>query len=140
MLFRSREESVFPIEIQEAPYEPEVFLNLAAGLETCPEGGLRCERCFQLRLEETAKLAKELSYDYFTTTLTISPLKNARLLNEIGQQLAEQYEVPFLPSDFKKKEGYKQSVELSRKYDLYRQNYCGCVFSKAEKDSGKKPI
>ncbi len=135
-----REESVFPIEIQEAPYEPEVFLNLAAGLETCPEGGLRCERCFQLRLEETAKLAKELSYDYFTTTLTISPLKNARLLNEIGQQLAEQYEVPFLPSDFKKKEGYKQSVELSRKYDLYRQNYCGCVFSKAEKDSGKKPI
>lgn len=125
----------FPIEVREAPYEPEVFLEMAAGLETCPEGGARCERCFRLRLEATAKLAKEQEFDYFTTTLTISPLKNAGLLNEIGQQLAGQYQVSFLPSDFKKKGGYQQSIILSRKYDLYRQNYCGCIFSK----TGKRP-
>ncbi len=100
------------------------------GLEDEPEGGERCFLCYRMRLEESAKIARENGFDYFTTTLTISPLKNAQKLNEIGQELAEKYEVPFLPSDFKKKNGYKRSAELSREYGLYRQNYCGCVFSK----------
>ena len=124
----------FPIEVIEGDYEPERFLEAARGLEKCPEGGERCEKCFALRLSESAKQAKAGGYDYFTTTLTISPLKNAKKLNEIGEQMAQKYEVAFLPSDFKKKEGYKQSIELSKKYELYRQDYCGCVFSKAERD------
>lgn len=124
----------FPIEILEGSYEPERFLEAAKGLEKCPEGGERCHKCFELRLSESAKQAKLRDYDYFTTTLTISPLKNAEKLNEIGEQMAQEYGVTFLPSDFKKKEGYKQSIELSKKYDLYRQDYCGCAFSKAERD------
>lgn len=127
----------FPIEVIEGDYEPERFLEAAKGLEKCPEGGERCRRCFELRLSETAKRAKQGGYDYFTTTLTISPLKNAKVLNEVGAWAAKQYQVPFLPSDFKKKEGYKQSILLSKKYDLYRQDYCGCAFSKAERDDIK---
>ena len=121
-----------PIKIIEGNYEPLEFYEIAKGLENCPEGGERCFKCFALRLEKTALLAKKESFDFFTTTLTISPLKNADKLNEIGESMAAKYETVFLPSDFKKKEGYKRSIELSKEYDLYRQNFCGCAFSKAE--------
>ena len=118
-----------PIRLQEGAYEPERFLEAARGLEQAPEGGERCLRCYELRLEETARLAAEQGYDYFTTTLTISPLKDAQKLNEIGKRLGEKYGVTFLPSDFKKRNGFKRSVELSERYGLYRQDYCGCIFS-----------
>lgn len=122
-------DSGYPISVIEGDYEPEVFYAAAKGLEQCPEGGERCFACYALRLRKTAELAKKLEQDYFTTTLTISPLKNAAKLNEIGEHLAEQYQIPWLPSDFKKKNGYKRSIELSAEYKLYRQNYCGCVYS-----------
>lgn len=118
------------IEFMEGEYEPERFYEMAKGLEDAPEGGERCFACYRMRLEEAAKLAVKIGADYFTTTLSISPLKNAEKINEIGEELADIYEVSHLPSDFKKKNGYKTSIELSRKYDLYRQNYCGCVYSK----------
>ncbi len=120
----------YEIQIEEGDYEPERFYEIAKGLEDCPEGGERCFACYRLRLLETAKRAAEGKYDYFTTTLTISPLKNAAKLNEIGEELAQEYEIAWLPSDFKKRNGYKRSIELSKEYDLYRQNYCGCVYSK----------
>lgn len=119
-----------PVGLTESEYDPKVFFEAVRGFEKEPEGGARCERCFRLRLEASAKKAKELGVDCFTTTLTISPLKNAALLNEIGEEMGERYGVMWLPSDFKKKEGYKRSIVLSREYDLYRQNYCGCVFSR----------
>lgn len=106
------------------------FLNVAAQYKDIPEGGLRCERCFYLRLKKTAEKAKELKNDYFATTLTVSPLKNADLLNKTGASIAEQIGIEFLPTDFKKKGGYQRSIELSKEYGLYRQNYCGCEFSK----------
>lgn len=121
-----------PIHLMVGAYEPERFYAVSRGLEQVPEGGERCFRCFRLRLEEAAKMAAEGGFDYFATTLTISPLKNAQKLNEIGEELSEIYKVEHLPSDFKKKNGYKRSVELSAQYGLYRQNYCGCVFSKRE--------
>ncbi len=124
-----------PIRLVVGAYEPERFYAESKGLEKVPEGGERCARCFWLRLEETAKMAVAGGFDYFTTTLTISPLKNAQKLNEIGEELSGIYQVEHLPSDFKKKNGYKRSVELSAEYGLYRQNYCGCVFSKAEADA-----
>lgn len=120
------------ISFVEGRYQPEEFFTVAKGLEDVPEGGERCRKCFQLRLEETAKLAAEGKYDYYTTTLSISPLKNAQALNEIGQELATVYEIPYLPSDFKKRGGYQRSIELSREYELYRQNFCGCVYSMRE--------
>ena len=123
-----------PVSITDSVYDPREFLDAVRGLEREPEGGKRCEKCFRLRLEASAKKAKELGMDCFTTTLTISPLKNAALLNEIGFELGEKYGVMWLPSDFKKREGYKRSIVLSREYDLYRQNYCGCAFSKNNKD------
>lgn len=110
------------------------FLELAKGYENIPEGGERCFRCYRMRLEKTAKLAKELGFDYFCTTLSISPLKNSQKINKIGFETAEKFCVKWLPSDFKKKEGYKRSIELSREYNLYRQNFCGCIFSKEEKN------
>ncbi len=113
-------------------YDYSRFLDISKGLEDCPEGGERCFRCYRLRLEETARLAKEKGFDYFCTTLTISPLKNAEKLNKIGYEAAEKYGVSWLPSDFKKKEGYKRSIELSHQYNLYRQDFCGCAFSRAE--------
>lgn len=119
-----------PVGMTESEYDPKVFFKAVKGLEKEPEGGARCEKCFRLRLEASAKKAKELGMDCFTTTLTISPLKNAALLNEIGEEMGERYGVMWLPSDFKKKEGYKRSIVLSHEYDLYRQNYCGCVFSR----------
>ena len=123
-----------PIHLVVGAYEPERFYAVSRGLEQVPEGGERCFRCFRLRLEEAAKMAAEGGFDYFATTLTISPLKNAQKLNEIGEELSELYKVEHLPSDFKKKNGYKRSIELSREYDLYRQDFCGCVFSKRERD------
>lgn len=122
-------DSGYPIAVVEGDYEPEAFYAAAKGLEQCPEGGERCFACYALRLRKTAELARQSGQDYFATTLTISPLKNAEKLNEIGERLAEEYQVPWLPSDFKKKNGYKRSIELSAEYGLYRQNYCGCVYS-----------
>ncbi|TGY00064.1 epoxyqueuosine reductase QueH [Hominisplanchenecus murintestinalis] len=121
--------SVYPIEFVEGAYDKERFYEMARGLEQVSEGGERCFRCYELRLRETARLAAERGFDYFTTTLTISPLKNAAKLNEIGGLLGEEYQTVWLPSDFKKKNGYKRSIELSKEYNLYRQDYCGCVFS-----------
>ena len=121
----------------EGIYEPEKFFEMEKGLEALPEGQERCFRCYELRLRESAKIAKEQGADYFATTLTISPLKNAQKLNEIGESIAKEYGVAYLPSDFKKKNGYKRSVELSTQYELYRQNYCGCIFSKLQATSDK---
>ena len=121
--------SVYPIKFVEGVYDKERFYEMARGLEQVPEGGERCFRCYELRLRETARLAAERGFDYFTTTLTISPLKNAAKLNEIGGLLGEEYQTVWLPADFKKKNGYKRSIELSKEYNLYRQDYCGCVFS-----------
>ena len=128
----------YPVRFMAGLYEPEKFYETVKGLENVPEGGERCFRCYALRLEEAARLAQEGGYDFFTTTLSISPLKKAQKLNEIGFAMGEKYGVPYLPSDFKKKEGYKRSIELSRIYNLYRQDYCGCVYSKAEREREKK--
>ena len=119
-----------PIKIVISDYIPQEFYDMAKGLEDCPEGGARCFKCYRLRLEQTAKMAKEEQFDYFTTTLSISPLKDSQKLNEIGQALEKEYGVKYLYSDFKKKNGYKRSIELSKEYNLYRQNFCGCEFSK----------
>lgn len=119
-----------PVHFIKADYEPDEFYNAVKGLEKEPEGGSRCTECFKLRLEYTAKIAKELNMDYFTTTLSISPLKDAARLNSIGLDLGEIYHVSYLVSDFKKRDGYKRSVEISKEYNMYRQNFCGCVYSK----------
>ena len=120
----------YSIEVLEGDYEPDRFFQIAKGLEACPEGGERCFACYELRLLETAKRARAGNYDYFTTTLSLSPLKNAAKLNEIGEKLAASCGVAWLPSDFKKRDGYKRSIELSKEYELYRQDYCGCVYSR----------
>lgn len=119
------------VKIIEGRYEPEEFFDIAKGLEQAQEGGERCFKCYRLRLEEAAKAAEKGGFDFFTTTLSISPHKNAQKLNEIGEELEKEYGVRYLYADFKKKEGYKRSIELSRIYGLYRQNYCGCGFSRA---------
>ena len=126
------------IEIINCRYEPKEFVDIAKGLEMAPEGGERCFKCYRLRLEEAAKYAKENNYDFFTTTLSISPHKNANKLNEIGEELSNIYKINYLYSDFKKKGGYQRSIELSKKYDLYRQDFCGCIYSKIERDKQKK--
>lgn len=120
------------VRFVEGRYDKDEFFDIVKGLENEREGGARCVKCFELRLEETGKLAKEMNCDYFCTTLTISPLKNADVLNNVGEKMAKKYGVKWLPSDFKKKEGYKRSIELSEEYSLFRQNYCGCIFSKNE--------
>lgn len=122
------------VSMADADYSKSVFLEMAKGHEKDPERGKRCEKCFRLRLEETARRAAAGSFDYFCTTLSISPHKDADLLMKLGEELAGQYGVAYLPSDFKKKNGYKRSIELSSEYDLYRQNYCGCRFSRAAKE------
>ncbi len=119
-----------PVSVVDCDYDPTIFFDSVKGLEQCPEGGERCFVCYDLRLRKTAEVAKEKGFDYFASTLSISPLKNAAKLNEIGQRLAEEYGINWLPNDFKKREGYKRSIELSRQHGLYRQDYCGCVFSK----------
>lgn len=120
------------VSFLDCDYDSSEFFDIARGYEHCREGGERCFRCYELRIDKTAQLAKENGFDYFCTTLSISPLKNAQKINEIGFKLSEKYGVSWLPSDFKKREGYKRSIELSREYGLYRQNFCGCVYSKRE--------
>lgn len=116
----------------EGDYVPKTFYDTIRGYEKLGEGSERCFKCYNLRLETTAKKAKELGYDYFTTTLSISPYKNSKVLNELGEQLASKYNISYLYADFKKKNGYKRSIELSKIYNLYRQDYCGCIYSKLE--------
>lgn len=122
------------LEVIGGDYEPDRFHETVRGLEREPEGGRRCRECFRLRLYWTAHLAAERGFDLFTTTLTISPYKNAPMLNEVGEEAARKYGVPFLNSDFKKKGGYRRSIELSEQYGLYRQDYCGCVYSRRGKE------
>lgn len=131
-------ESASKIDYICGEYEPQRFFDEAKGYEDCPEGGDRCRRCFRLRLSKSADTAARLGFDYLTTSLTISPLKNADALNEIGQEEADRAGVLWLPSDFKKKEGYKRSIELSAQFDLYRQDFCGCVYSRAERERQKR--
>ena len=121
-----------------ADYTPDRFYEIARGLEALPEGGERCFRCYRLRLSDTAQKARDEGFDYFTTTLSISPLKNAGKLNQIGAELAERYGVAYLFSDFKKKDGYLRSIRNSKEYGLYRQDYCGCVYSKAQAEERRK--
>lgn len=134
-VLREQRHSGYHIEIVEGDYEPQRFYEISKGLEQCPEGGERCFACYEQRLKETAKRAQAGGFDYFTTTLSISPLKNAAKLNEIGEKLAGEYGVAWLPSDFKKRDGYKRSIELSKEYDLYRQDYCGCVYSRRAREA-----
>lgn len=121
-----------PVEVVIEDYDPKPFYNMARGLENVPEGGERCFKCYELRMREAALYARDHGFDYFTTTLTLSPLKNADKINDIGEMLGSIYGVKHLPSDFKKKDGYKRSIELSKEYNLYRQNYCGCVYSRRD--------
>ena len=118
------------INILDIDYDNESYRSVIKGHEKDLEGGERCHICYELRLSKTAKMAKELGYDYFCTTLTVSPYKNSYVINEIGEKLQKEFLIQWLYSDFKKKDGYKKSIELSKKYNLYRQNYCGCLFSK----------
>ena len=119
----------YPVSFLAGKYDKEKFYEMAAGMEDLKEGGARCMKCYELRLTETARQAVAGEFDYFTTTLSISPMKNAQKLNEIGVRVGEEYGVKYLVSDFKKKNGYKRSIELSKEYGLYRQDYCGCEFS-----------
>lgn len=125
------------VKLIKGVYRYEDFLEVAEGLEDAPECGERCFKCYRMRLEKTAVLAKVEGFDCFCTTLSISPLKNAQKLNEIGFELSEKYGVKWLPSDFKKNEGFKRSTELSREYNLYRQNFCGCVYSHSEEEKNE---
>ena len=128
----------YPVTFVEGNFEPERFYETVKGYENIREGGERCFRCYELRLREAAEYAKKLNCDYFTTTLSISPVKNAAKLNEIGGMLAEEYGIPYLYSDFKKRDGYKRSTIISAEYGMYRQDYCGCVFSKREREEQKR--
>lgn len=123
----------YEIRIIEGKYDPDIFLEMAKGMEDLPERGNRCFLCYRLRLEETLKVALENGFDYFATTLTLSPFKNANWLNQIGEEISQNKKTKYLFSDFKKHNGYKESIELSKKYHLYRQNYCGCIYSKNSK-------
>lgn len=122
------------VAVEDGVYEPEKFLEFARDLADVPEGGERCYKCYELRMRETCKYAKEHGFQFFTTTLSISPLKNVEWINEIGERLAEEYGISHLPSEFRKKNGYKRSIELSKEYELYRQDYCGCAYSKRERE------
>ncbi len=125
----------YPVQFLEGKYNPSEFYEVAKEYAKAPEGGERCSQCYQLRLRETASLARSLHFDYFTTTLSISPMKKSQKLNEIGDEVGEIYQVSYLNSDFKKRNGYKRSVELSKQHDLYRQDFCGCVYSRQLKKS-----
>ena len=128
--FVSMVKTKYPVTVIDGRYNPEEWFHISKGLEEEPERGRRCFKCYHLRLEETAKVAQELSFPYFCTTLTLSPHKNSNWLNEIGEDLDKKYSSTYLYSDFKKKNGYKRSIELSKEYNLYRQDYCGCIYSK----------
>ena len=126
------------LDILDCDYDNSLFHETIKGLENEKEGKARCMKCYFLRLEKTAELAKKLAYDYFGTTLTVSPLKNSQKLNEIGEFLSKKYNISYLFSDFKKKNGYKDSIDLAKEYNLYRQDYCGCIYSKKEREEQKK--
>ncbi len=136
--FISRLEVKHPVTFMEGEFDPQEFYKMAAGMEECGERGERCYHCYRLRLSKTAETAGRQGFDYFCTTLSVSPLKNAEWLNEIGEEQSVVHGVEWLPSDFKKREGYKRSIELSREYGLYRQDYCGCIFSKKQRETEKK--
>ena len=125
------------IKVLRGRYNPNEFFDISVGLEKEKERGKRCYKCYELRLKETAKVAEELNFDYFTTTLSISPYKNSKWLNEIGENLNKEFKPTYLYADFKKKNGYKRSIELSQEYGLYRQDYCGCIYSKKERELAK---
>lgn len=131
--FISKIKTKYRIQLIEGNYDPNDFFKISKGLENEPERGKRCYKCYELRLEKTAQIAEKLNYPYFCTTLTLSPHKNANWINEIGESLDKKYNVNYLYSDFKKKNGYKRSIELSKKYNLYRQDYCGCIYSYKDK-------
>ena len=128
----------YPVSFIAGNYDRERFFQIAEGLEHLPEGGERCFLCYEFRLEEAARIASEAGFDYFTTTLSISPLKNADKLNELGNKVGRKYNIKYLQSDFKKKNGYKRSVELSEEYGLYRQDYCGCEYSYRDRQRQKE--
>lgn len=128
--FINEYKSVNKLDFLDCDYDNERFQEIALGLENEPEGGSRCHRCYEMRLMKTATLAKELGYEYFGTTLTVSPYKNATVINQIGEAISNKVEIKYLYSDFKKENGYKNSIEYSKEYKLYRQNYCGCHFSR----------
>jgi predicted adenine nucleotide alpha hydrolase (AANH) superfamily ATPase len=128
----------YPVEFIEGDYDKNRFYDMAKGLENEPEKGARCHKCYDLRLRRTAEVAKEKGFDFFTTTLTISPMKDSQVLNEIGGNIGEELGIKWLPSDFKKKEGYKRSTEISKEYDMYRQDYCGCVYSYRDRQAQKR--
>lgn len=130
--------NVNKLDFIDCDYDNDLFHESTLGLEDVPEGGKRCFICYELRMDYTAKVAKEKGFDYFATTLTVSPLKNSIVLNEIGEKLQEKYNIKYLYSDFKKKNGYKNSIELSKEYNLYRQDYCGCIYSKKEREIQKQ--
>jgi len=132
--------SNYKIEMLDCDYDSNLFFEMAKGLEHLKEGDKRCYLCYKLRMEKTAMLAKKNNFDYFTTTLSISPYKNSSWINEIGRYLEKEYKVSYLPADFKKKNGYKRSIELSGVYNLYRQDYCGCIYSKVEREKQKQEI
>ena len=128
--FISEFNTKYEVSLIEGPYEPEVFNEIAKGMEELPERGKRCFYCYEMRMKDTARIAEKYNFPYFTTTLSLSPHKNAKWINEIGKNLEKEFESTFLYSDFKKEEGYKRSLELSKEFNLYRQDYCGCIYSK----------
>lgn len=128
------------LDYLDCDYDDDIYNEVIKGYEDCKEGGSRCHICFNLRLEKTAILAKKHNYDYFCSTLTVSPHKNSKIINEIGSTISNKYNIKWLYSDFKKNEGYKQSIELSKKYELYRQDYCGCIYSKIERQKQESKI
>ena len=128
----------YPVDFIEGDYDKNSFYDIAKGLEKEPEKGKRCHKCYDLRLRRTATVAKEKMFDFFSTTLTISPMKDSQVLNEIGEAIGKELGVNWLYSDFKKKEGYKRSTEISKEYDMYRQDYCGCVYSYNERQLQKQ--
>lgn len=136
-LTRLIKEMKLKIKIVTPEYNDKEFYEIVKGYEDLPEGNERCFKCYELRLHKACEYAKKESFDYFTTTLSISPYKNAEKLNEISNKLSEEYNIKALPSDFKKNNGYKRSIELSKIFNLYRQDYCGCVYSKRERDNKK---
>ncbi|MGN0241618.1 MAG: epoxyqueuosine reductase QueH [Candidatus Weimeria sp.] len=138
--FIKRFPAKYPVGFIEGDFDTQEFYKAAKGLEQEPERGARCTECFRLRLGRTAEVASENGFDYFTSTLTISPMKDAALLNRIGSEMGEAYGVKWLPSDFKKKNGYLRSCQLSREYGIYRQDYCGCVFSYRERHALEKAV
>lgn len=131
--FVSKFKTKYPISVIAGKYDPKEFFDMARGLENEPERGKRCYKCYKMRLDETARVADNMNINYFTTTLSLSPYKDATWINEIGEELSSIYSCNFLYSDFKKKNGYKRSIELSKEFDLYRQDYCGCVYSLRDK-------